>query len=560
MNIVKEDIDHMDKKPLKKVKMMDIIRKKPGIVSPAWSRKEEQVKFSISKKAEEVERKGDAYRKEVAVETTPLRTVAQKEKEEEIKKAFAHEEIKPVEPRILEMHTEHERKVAEPRPESLPPSVHQYSQEVKEANERLRTSAEGLSLESDRPIAYIPKEAPSREEKRVLERIDRREHEKVRGKKGIVSWIIGTLLLGMIAYGAVAVLPRAEIVLVPKKMDWAYTGTIAASTKVAEIDPANKQIPVAVFSEKKTNAFQFPATGSGKSIERKATGKVIVYNEFSASAQPLLAGTRLETPDGKIFRLKDRIIVPGAKTTAGELVPASIEADVVADKAGEAYNISPVSKFTIPGFKGTTKYNGFYAESKESMTGGFIGEGKYPTTYDIKAAKESAEKQMKGVIESFLATQVVPEGFKTIESSRTFNITKEVVNEAVDDQGNFSVYIEAEGGVDALKEAQVLELMTALAQQANGPDWRIREKTLSYGDMAIDSKTGEISLGIDFKGNFWKPIDLDDFKRKVSGKKEDELKAFIFSSTSIEKADVALWPFWVRTVPNDPGRVKVELK
>lgn len=549
--------------------MMDIMRKKPGIVSPAWSRKEEQVKFSIGKKVEvELERKGEGRKQEVVVETTPLHEPAREEikevKKEEPKVEIKHEEMHHPEPRVLETRVTwmDTPKVSEPRPESLPPIAHKQQSDDRPIGEQFKAIPEVASLEMDHPIAYIPKEAPSKEEKKVLERIVRREHEKVdaKGKGRVIAWIIGTLSLGVLAYVAIAVLPRTEIVLVPKKMEWAYADTIKASTKIAEIDPTNKQIPVAVFSEKKTNPFLFPATGSGKSIERKATGRVTIYNEFSGSTQPLLAGTRLETPDGKIFHLKERVVVPGAKTEGGILVPTSIEVEVVADKAGESYNISPVSKFTIPGFKGTSKYEGFYAESKDSMTGGFVGEGKYPTADDIKAAKESAENQMKGVIETFLVTQVVPEGFKTIESSRKYKVIKEVVNEAVNDQGNFSIYIEAEGEVDALKEGLVLELMTALAQQANGPDWNIREKTLSYGDMTVDEKTGEISLKIDFKGIFWKPIDLDDFKRKVSGKKEDELKAFIFSSTSIDKADVSLWPFWVRTVPNDPDRVKVELK
>ena len=41
---------------------------------------------------------------------------------------------------------------------------------------------------------------------------------------------------------------------------------------------------------------------------------------------------------------------------------------------------------------------------------------------------------------------------------------------------------------------------------------------------------------------------------------KDELKAIIFSSDGLDKADVSLWPFWVRTVPQDIERVKVELQ
>lgn len=508
---------------------MDIVRKKPTPVSAAKERHEEdRVRISIEKKHEPTPAVShEAPVREHVVAWHP-------NTDEEIEEAHtSKEETVHPEPRIMETHL---------------PDVSSMEMD-------------------DRPIAYIPKEKPSREERKILERIERRERssygkERQTGsRRGIAVWIVVPLLLGLAAYLAIAVLPRAEIVLVPKKVSWTYNNMIGGNTKVAEIDPANRQIPVAVFSEKKTNAFKFPATGSGKGIERKATGKVTIYNEFGASAQPLLAGTRLQTPDGKIFRLKDRIVVPAAKTSAGELVPSGIEADVIADKAGESYNIGPVGRFTIPGFQGTSKFEKFYAESKDSMTGGFIGEGKYPTAEDIRMAKESAERQMKGVIESFLATQVVPEGFKTIESSRKFTISKEMVNETVDDQGNFSVYMEAEGSVDALKEEHVLKLMTALARQANNDEsYQIKESTLSYGNMSIDEKTGAIALPVDFKGVFWKPIDANDFREKVAGRAEDELKSFIFNSTNIEKADVSLWPFWVKAVPNDTERIKVEVK
>ena len=400
----------------------------------------------------------------------------------------------------------------------------------------------------------------------MLERIERRERSGEKKRKRFkwgraAVWGGACIALGMAAYAVAAVLPRAEVALVAKKTGWEYANTIGASTEIAAVDPATRRIPVAVFLEKKTNVFQFPATGAAKSIERKAIGRVAIFNGFSESSQPLVAGTRLETPDGKIFRLKDRVVVPGATRTEGELIATSIEADVIADKAGEAYNIGPVGKFTIPGFAGTQKFEGFYATSKDSMAGGFIGESKYPTAEDMRAAKENAERQMKEVIEAFLATQVVPDGFRVMESSRKFAVIRTVVNEGVDDRGNFSVYMEAEGGVGALKEEHVLELMTELARQAKADEaLHIKEHTISYGDIAVDAKTGSITLPVDFKGIFWKPIELADFKNRIMGKTQDELKAIVFSTESLDRADITLWPFWVHTVPNDVERVTVELQ
>lgn len=424
-----------------------------------------------------------------------------------------------------------------------------------------------MEAEERKPLAYIPKEEPSRAERKALERAERRERKyeerPQRARRyGVIGWLAACLLLGIAAYVAVGVLPRASIVLAPKVIEWpkdqSYQNTITANEKIADIDAINRQVPVAVFSEKKSNAFTFPATGSGKNIERKASGMVTIYNSYSSAQQPLIAGTRLQAPDGKLFRLKSRVIIPGMQGST----PGSVDAEVTADQYGESYNIGPVAKFTIPGFQGTAKYEKFYAISNNPMSGGFVGEGKFPTAQDIAAAKASAEKQMQDAIDAFLSTQIVPNEFKILESSKKFAITKEVVNKDVDEQNNFTVYIEANESIDAVKEEQVLKLMTVLFQQTmeNGNEYQLKEYALSYGDMSADQKTGVVSLQINFKGTFWKPVDVVDFKNKVMGKKEDELKSFVFSSTNIGKADVSLWPFWVRTVPSDPNRVKVELK
>ena len=62
-----------------------------------------------------------------------------------------------------------------------------------------------------------------------------------------------------------------------------------------------------------------------------------------------------------IFRIPKTVTIPGAKLESGELIPGKLEMEVTADNAGEKYNIEP-SDFTIPGFKGSPKFEKFYAK------------------------------------------------------------------------------------------------------------------------------------------------------------------------------------------------------
>ena len=194
------------------------------------------------------------------------------------------------------------------------------------------------------------------------------------------------------AYAALEILPKAEIKITAKKTAWNFNNSVSASKNSGDIDLANKQIPANFFLEKKNVSLLYPATGK-KNVEKKSRGEITIYNAYSSQSQSLVANTRFESPDGKIFRIENKITVPGAKVENGKIIPAGIKMNVVADKVGAEYNIGP-AKFTIPGFKGAPKYDGFYARSESQMAGGFVGELVYPTDDEIKTAKEKTESAL----------------------------------------------------------------------------------------------------------------------------------------------------------------------
>ena len=61
-----------------------------------------------------------------------------------------------------------------------------------------------------------------------------------------------------------------------------------------------------------------------KELNEKARGSLTVYNEYSSSPQTLVATTRFESPEGKIFRIEKNIVVPGAKIEEGKIIASTI--------------------------------------------------------------------------------------------------------------------------------------------------------------------------------------------------------------------------------------------
>ena len=106
--------------------------------------------------------------------------------------------------------------------------------------------------------------------------------------------------------------------------------------------------PVETISFKITEKDFRPIIGE-KEIKTKARGRIVIYNAFSSEDQLLVRRTRFETPDGKIYRISEQIIVPGAEIKDEKIAPSSVEAEIFADQPGEEYNIG-LTGFIIPGF------------------------------------------------------------------------------------------------------------------------------------------------------------------------------------------------------------------
>jgi len=407
--------------------------------------------------------------------------------------------------------------------------------------------------EIDKQVEEFEKEEEKRFKAEEVKKIKR----KGSGPKKAVILTSIVVLLAVLVYLGIFVLPKADIKITTKKAEWKFIDSIAADKGVAEFLTSSKEIPAEVFSLVKNFSFSFPASGK-KNVERKATGKITIYNAYSSSPQALVATTRFMSPDGKIFRLDNKVTVPGASVVGGEIIPSKIEVSVTADKAGPEYNIES-SHFNIPGFQGSDKYQGFYGESEEVMKGGFIGEQPFPTDDDVEQAQEKARNDLRDYIVSLLMSQI-PEDFKIIDGSKQFVITEEEIKKEVDENGNFNIFLEGEYSIIAFKESSLLDLVSSLAKSELGEDFEISSNELEYGAARADFEDGRISFAVEFKGMFEIPVNIDDFRSKTLSKSEEEMKALISSYSNIEKASISFRPFWVKSVPKNEGRVRIEVE
>ncbi len=368
-------------------------------------------------------------------------------------------------------------------------------------------------------------------------------------------------MVGLIAlYIILGVLPRVTIAIVTKKIPTQLTASFTVMGSSTPLVDPSVQIPGEIITERKTNIFKFSATGK-ETTQQKAQGSVAIFNAYSTAPQILIANTRLESPDGKVFHLVKRVVVPGAKKTGSVLEPSSVSADVIADQPGGSYNIDPVDRFTIPGFKGSDKYEKFYASSVEAMSGGSDGETVVATKDDVEKAQQEAIAKMKESIVATLALKI-PSEFTFVKGSEQFQIFTQKADTRVDKDNNFSIAVEAQSSVFIFKEQDIKSSLQKKAQEKEQmPDSYIeKEGNISYGQTVIDWKAGTMTVPVTYQATFWKPINVSELKNQILDKKEADLKTTILSLQGIDKLTVSFWPFWVSHVPNSDSRTTITVE
>jgi len=354
-------------------------------------------------------------------------------------------------------------------------------------------------------------------------------------------------------------LPKANIILYLKSQEKSSSVDIEADVSATGIDAENGIVPAKMEQLEKEKKEDFVATGS-KSGGGKATGKVVIYNDFSTDSQPLVATTRLETADGKIFRITKTIVVPGIAKVGVDTKSGAIEVDVVADKAGVEYNIDPAD-FKISGFKGGPKYDKFYAKSAKSMTGGSTGETAAVTAQDISQAKEKTITEAKAEAAQDLK-QSLPAERKIFDDSVAVELVSATPSAAAGTQTDkFSFDVKVKIKTLSFSENDVKEIIKAksgdgqgsggMVNFANSINYVLAEENIEKGYVKFQAKT---DLGV--AGG----IDLENFKKGALGKKSSEIASFAKAYPAVMKADVSFWPFFATRVSMNEKRVQIEIK
>lgn len=354
--------------------------------------------------------------------------------------------------------------------------------------------------------------------------------------------------------------PKLSVIVYPK-IQTAPINKIAftADTALAAPDASRGAVPALAVSAEKTISREYDAGGK-KFVRERAHGTVSVINSFSSFPQTLVANTRLQDSSGRIFRLAGPVTVPGAKIQDGKIVPTSAATGVIADAAGPLYNIGP-SEFRIPGFRGTPKYDGFYAKSETPFIGGIDGEVKIVLSDGLKRASEDVTKQVIDELNKELAEKMpVDPDFILPEGARETEVTRIDQPKPGDRRDRFPVAVTARGRLIAVRRSHVASVLgSMLAPKTSDLPLKITpaQDKLAVSAARPGAGTGQTGFTASGELAFYREPNADDLAAVLRTSTPAKAEAYLRGRDEIGSFRIKRFPFWLWFIPGRAGGFEI---
>lgn len=356
---------------------------------------------------------------------------------------------------------------------------------------------------------------------------------------------------------------NAKIEIKPKSQTLNTQFKVTISPNYSSVDNSLKRIPGQLFTISKSVSGEFKATAE-KDAAQKSRGTITVYNEYGTLPQPLVATTRFEyIKDGKetglVFRTLQTIIIPGMKVENGVIIPGKINVELVADKAGQAYNV-PSGNFGIMAWReggDTGRYKKIYGKSSDTMRGGILGKAKVVSEFDYNNAKDNLTEKIQKDIQDSLKTQSA--GLELVTGLESKIDSVESTAKTDDAADMFTMTLKGSIITVGYKKEDLMTLIDDHIKKTTGLMVVPHKLELSYKDAIMDSTNNTLEVVVTMGGNVYSKIDREGIVANLIGKNELQIKDYLSLNKEIDSAKVILSPFWVKKIPKNKNKIDISL-
>ena len=371
----------------------------------------------------------------------------------------------------------------------------------------------------------------------------------------IVLWGIVFVSVITLVFAISSLFNGATVTITPKQQQVTLEHTLSASKEKNSSDLTYQIIQIS------DTASKVVSSDSEEFVEERASGNIVIYNNHSSASQELVARTRFETPDGKIYRIQEEVIVPGQQIVDGKEVPGQIEVTVYADEVGPEYNFG-LTDFTIPGFKGESRFENFNAKSKTPMTGGFSGTRPVVNEDTASRAKIELQELLKERLTNELNGRI--SGNIIIPENSIFFDSELLPSSKVDAD---KVEIISRGTLSAVSIATAELAEAILEKTGEKPPTPVRIDNINDIEVSFinpedfDTQGAKgISLGVTGVAKIVWMIDEEQIKNDLSGQNKKNVQEILSKYEAVGRGRAVVRPFWKRVFPSNISKIKIRIE
>ena len=376
------------------------------------------------------------------------------------------------------------------------------------------------------------------------------EERKKSGPKYTI-WLVALISLVFLFFAVSFLFSSAKIFVDPKVQNITLDQSFAAAKNVGTSDLTFDLISLNGIENMTVKG------GSVQNVQNNAVGRVIIYNSYSSSPQTFTANTKLEGSNGKIYKTKTKVIVPGMKSKD---LPGSAEVDIYGSEAGEEYNSSPLD-FKIFIFKGTAKYAKFYVRSKGEITGGLKGQFSLLSDTD----KSNTIAQLKNNLQTKLlkkAMDQIPGGYILFKDAAFLETDGGVVGVATSDN---LIPVSVSGtlyGFIFNEKELTKKIVADKIQNYNNDDVYIdnlQNLVFSLSNQESISFKDIENINFNLNGNvkiIWN-IDKAKLVADLLSKNKSDFSQIMTGYSNISSASLSIKPIWKSSLPDKSDKIDI---
>ncbi|HEV7454949.1 MAG TPA: hypothetical protein VGO07_06855 [Candidatus Saccharimonadales bacterium] len=370
--------------------------------------------------------------------------------------------------------------------------------------------------------------------------------------------LVGLIVLG---YFCLVVLPKATIAI--KTDSQALTSSTVINLKTAAdttLDAKGGIVPAKAQLVQKTVTQQAPATGS-QNNGAKASGKVTLTIKDCSTDQATVPSGSGITSGGLVFITQEAatlysVKVGGVCKNSSYPSLSSATVDVIAQKAGAAYNLASGSTYTVPGISTVSG-------SGSAMAGGTDDIIKIVMQADIDAATAKIAATDTAPIKEELKTDLVNASqYPIVETFSTATPdTKTSVN-AGDTADAVTVTQTIKYTMFGVNKDDLKKVVAADVDTKIDPK---KQSILNYGvDDAVfgvqGTPDGGATLTMQAQVVAGPDLHADDLKKQVAGKKAGDAQEIIKQNPGVKEVVVHYSPFWVSSIPSKTSKITITIE